>query len=227
MIIEFTGIPGVGKSTIINEIIKSGIDKTIVIDVEKYIKANFYFNLPGLIGFDIILIVNFFKLKKNDCRLLLKSFVILFFNKNISMHSINIFRNIYKKLVIHRVIQNKNKIFILDEGLSHIPMSLFINVNRDIVNTTVIDFLKYIPRADRLILIDADDSILLKRVLIRGEKGHRRIDFSNRNNVVSFVNKSRDVIEILKKELKPHIYYNNSNVPNFKEIIQILNIKDV
>ena len=224
MIIELTGIPGAGKSTIISEIGKSKLAKPIVLNIEKYIRSISVLNIPTKVGFDIMLFFSFYKLKRVDYTILLRLIFYLDFKINSLFVSLNIYRNIYKKLVIHRLIQAENKIFIVDEGLSHIPMSLFVNINKKILKSDVINFLKILPKADRVILIDVENEELIKRVLKRGSKGHRRIDFTKTSNVYLFINKSREVAEILKQELNPLIHINNTKIPNIKNIIKIMSI---
>ena len=227
MIIEFTGIPGVGKSTIINGISEFSLKIPIIFNVEKYIRDRSFFKLPSTIGFDIILFVNFYKLKSKDYSLLSKSLTVLKKNNNTMFHKINILRNIFKKLVINRIIQNKNEYFLIDEGLSHIPMSLFVDINSEIIKSEVIDFCKNLPKIDKLLLIDVHDCILIKRVIKRGEKGHNRIDFSKKENVILFMSKSRDVLNILKLELKPDIYMNTNSSPDILNIIKLIGIRNV
>ena len=227
MIIEFTGIPGAGKSTVIKGISELSLKDPVIFNVEKYLRDRSLFKLQGTIGFDIILLFNFYKLTRKDFILLSKSFSILKKNKNKLKHKINILRNIFKKLVINRHIKNKKEIFLIDEGLSHIPMSLFVDVNSEIVKSEVIEFLKFLPKIEKLLLIDVDDSILIKRVIKRGENGHKRIDFSNKENVILFMSKSRAVLDVLKQHLKPDIYMNTSTNPDLQSIVKLIGIRNV
>tara|TARA_B100000787_G_C16198685_1_gene302927 strand:+ start:6471 stop:7154 length:684 start_codon:yes stop_codon:yes gene_type:complete len=227
MIIEFTGIPGAGKSTIINGISELSLKIPIIFNVEKYIRDRSFFKLPGTIGFDIILFFNFYKLKRKDYLLLSRSLTVLKKNNNRILHKINILRNIFKKLVINRFIQNKKEYFLIDEGLSHIPMSLFVDINSEIIKSEVIDFFKNLPKIDKLLLIDADDLSLIKRVTIRGGKGHKRIDFSKKENVVLFMSKSRDILDLLKQELRPDIYMNMNTSPDIQNIIKLIGLRNV
>jgi len=227
MIIEFTGIPGAGKSTIIKGIRELSLKDPVIFNVEKYLRDRCLIKLPGTIGFDIILVFNFYKLKKKDYILLSKSIRVLKKNKNKVKNKINIFRNILKKLVINRSIQNKKDFFLIDEGVSHIPMSLFVDINSEIVKSEVIDFFEILPKIDKLLLIDADDGSLIERVIKRGEKGHKRMDFSKKENVILFMSKSRDVLNILKQELKPDIYMNTNTSPDILNVIKLIGIRNV
>ena len=227
MIIELTGIPGAGKSTIIKLISELELRYPLILSVEKYIKNKFFIKLPGTIGFDIILLLNFYKLKKKDYILLSKSLSILINGNNLVKHKINIFRNIFKKLVMNRFIQNKKDIFLVDEGLSHIPMSLFVDINSHIVKNEVIDFLKKLPKIDNILLIDTDDFTLIKRVIKRGKGGHKRIDFSQKKKVTQFISKSRVILDILTQQFNPTVYLNTNPNPDIESIIKFIEIRNV
>jgi dephospho-CoA kinase len=227
MIIEFTGAPGAGKSLIINMLLKKHTTNHLVIDIESYIQKLFFISLPGTIGYDITLLFNFYRLKYPDYILILKSIIQLYENKNILRHKINIFRNIFKKLVINRILLSKNECFIVDEGISHIPISLFVDIDTEINISKTEAFYKYLPQLNKVILIDVDHKSLVERVIKRGERGHARIDFSNKNNIESFMLKSRAVMELSKKKLNPKIYYNNCKNIDLEKIIELMGIKNV
>ena len=227
MIIELTGLPGVGKSTILKGIKEYEFKEAIVFDVENFIKNISLFKLNGTIGYDIILLLKFYKLEKIDCKILLKSLIILKSNKNSFKYKVNIYRNILKKLIIFRILKNKEEIFLVDEGVSHIGMSLFVDIKSEIIESKVVEFYKNLPKPDRILLIDADDSILLTRVIKRGKEGHARIDFSNKNNIKLFMSKSRNIVEVLKQQLKPEIYMNTNVNPNILGVIKLMNIRNV
>ena len=205
MIIEFTGAPGAGKSAIINLLAKNSNSNHLVTDIESYIKKLFLIRLPGTIGYDITLLVNFYRLKYSDYILICKSVVQLVENNNILRHKINICRNIVKKLVINRILLSKNEHFVVDEGISHIPMSLFVDIHTEINIAKAEAFYRHLPELNIVILVDVAYESLVERVIKRGESGHMRIDFNNRNNIESFMSKSRVVIELTKKQLNPKI----------------------
>ncbi len=227
MIIEFTGAPGSGKSTVIRGISELSLKDPVIFNVEKYIRDHSVFKLPGTIGFDIILLFNFYKLKKKDYILLSKSFSVLKKTKHKVKHKINIFRNIFKKLIINRFIQNKKEIFLIDEGLSHIPMSLFVDINSEIVKSEVIDFFESLPKIDKLLLIDVDDLNLINRVIKRGERGHKRMDFSKKENIILFMSKSRSILDIQKHEMEPDIYMNTDTSPDIQRIVKLIGLRNV
>ena len=227
MIIEFTGIPGAGKSTIINGVYKKNANPHLVIDIESYIKNCFFISLPGTIGYDIMLLFNFFRLKKEDYVLISESIKQLRENKNSLKHKINIFRNIFKKLVINRILLTKDECFLIDEGISHIPISLFVDIDTEIDESKAEAFYKYLPHVEKVLLVDAEHDSLVERVINRGEKGHTRIDFSMKKNIELFMSKSRTVIEISKKKLKLEMYQNSDINLDLDKIIKLIGIKNV
>jgi len=227
MVIEFTGIPGAGKSTIINGVFEKIGKPYFIIDIEAYIKNLFFIRLPGTIGYDIMLLFNFYRLKNTDFVLMLKSIKQLQENKNSIKHKINIFRNIFKKLVINRILLTKNECFLVDEGISHIPISLFVDIDTEINISKAEAFYKYLPQVDKVLLVDAEHESLVERVIKRGEKGHKRIDFSIKKNIELFMSKSRTVIEVSKKKLKPEMYQNNDINVDLDRIIKLIGIKNV
>ena len=227
MIVELTGIPASGKSSVIEEISKLEYKKTVIFDIENYIKRVSLMYLPFKIGYDITLLFYFFRLNVTDYRLLLESFKILIKQAGEKSEKINIYRNIYKKLVINRILQNKEEIFIIDEGVSHIPMSLFVNTNSKIKIAEVNSFLKILPRKNKVLLVDADDSELIKRVLTRGLKKHRRMSSLNKDKVILFMKKSREILELFKKKFNHKVYMNISIKPDAEKIIKLIELNNV
>jgi broad-specificity NMP kinase len=222
VIIEFTGVPGAGKSSIISQLSKAKLDTSLVVNIEKYVRSVSLLNIPTKLGYDIMLFLRFYKLTRLDFEVLFSAICHLDFKLSSLSTSLNICRNICKKLIIHRVIQAEDKVFLIDEGLSHIPMSLFVDVNKKVVKSDVVNLCKILPKVDRVILIDAKDDELLKRVLNRGIVGHRRMDFSTVSSVKLFMFKSREVVEILKEQINPEIYMNNTKTITLKNIIKLI-----
>ena len=222
MIIELTGIPGSGKSTILKKLKEELKDEKYIFDVKKYI-LRFSGNT---IIFDIILLVNFFRLTKADREALSKIFKILKKSKNSIFHKINILRNSYKKFIIYRMLDKiDNRIFFIDEGISHIPFTLFVDISKSINIKEIDNILEFLPKVDKILNIDADDKILLERVIQRGKKGHRRIDFSNKENIVKFMRQSRQVSDKVKKYHNNFYTYVNINENiKIKEITKLIGL---
>jgi dihydroorotase-like cyclic amidohydrolase len=136
-------------------------------------------------------------------------------------------RNIIKKFIIYRYIQNKEEVFFIDEGITHIAFNIFVDIDKKIDDEEIKRFLKTLPKVDRLIVIDAEDSDLLDRVIKRGKEGHRRINFDSDEDVELFMKQSRIVLNVIKKELKGYIYMNVGREIKTKEIIQNIGLENV
>jgi thymidylate kinase len=225
MIIELTGIPGAGKSTILKNLKSELNDKKYIFDVKKYILG---FSGNTFV-FDMVLLVNFFRLTKDDRKSLSKIFKILKQSKNSTFHKINILRNSYKKFIVYRMLSEiDNRIFFIDEGISHIPFTLFVDISKSINIKEIDDILEFLPKVDKILNIDADDEILLERVIQRGKKGHRRMDFSKKENIVKFMQQSRQVLDKIKHYHNNfYTYINIDENIKIKEITKLIGLENV
>jgi dephospho-CoA kinase len=221
MIIELTGIPGSGKSTILKKLEHELKDNIYIFDIKKYILG---FSANTFV-FDIVLLLNFFRLKNSDWNSLKKIFEIVKASGNSFFHKINILRNSYKKFVIYRMINKRNKIFFIDEGVSHIPFTVFVDISKDINSNEIKKFLNMIPSTDKILMIDAPEDMLLQRVIKRGSTGHRRINFSQKEDIVRFMQQSREVLEIIKKHYDVYVYINDNKDIDIKKIINLIGLK--
>ena len=227
MIIELSGIPGAGKSTVIKSLIDSMDNTKYIFDVRKYILNQYKIHLDKTYLYDFILLLNILKLKKEDLRIIRDSAKIVLNGNNKLFHKINILRNIMKKFIIYRYIQNKEEVFFIDEGITHIAFNIFVDINKKIDDEEIKRFLKTLPKVDKLLIIDAEDSDLLDRVIKRGKEGHRRINFDSDEDVELFMKQSRIVLNVIKKELKGYIYMNVGREIKTKEIIQNIGLENV
>jgi len=227
MIIELSGIPGAGKSTVIKSLIDSMDNTKYIFDVRKYILNQYKIHLDKTYLYDFILLLNILKLKKEDLRIIRDSAKIVLNGNNKLFHKINILRNIMKKFIIYRYIQNKEKVFFIDEGITHIAFNIFVDIDKKIDDEKIKYFLKKLPKVDKLIIIDAEDNDLLDRVIKRGKKGHRRINFDSDEDIELFMKQSRIVLHTIKKEFKGYIYMNVDRKIKTKEIIQNIGLKNV
>jgi thymidylate kinase len=209
MIIEFTGLPGVGKSRVISELIDQ-LKEKVVCDIPFFLFKIKKKNLLNIFLIDILIFFNLFKLKKNDYLFLLKSFKKIINDSNTFFHKINIFRNIIKSLIIFRLIEYNDEIFLLDEGTTHILFYLFsVNEKSDII-CDYNSFYDLLPKPNKLIVVDEKDNVIVNRIKLRGPDSHRRIIF-NDPNILNFVRSSRNIIEFVKRNNKNHLVYNNLN----------------
>ena len=224
MIIELTGIPGAGKSTVLNSLKTLPASKAFVFDIQSYILNNSMLPVKGKIGYELVLLTHVFLLKQRDWHLFQHVFSLVKRSGNTFFHKINILRNTLKKLIIYNYIKDQNEIFLIDEGVTHIPFNVFVDVNRKINETELNAFLNLIPPVDTLLIIDAPDDVLMERVIKRGEEGHRRINFSVHADVIAFMRQSRSVLEKIKKHFKGCVYQNIEKDIDTEKIMKILEV---
>lgn len=227
MIIELTGIPGAGKSTIIESLKNSSEAKEFIFDIQSYLLDRAFLPLKGKIGYELLLLTYIFLLKRRDWYLFKYVFSFVKNSGNSFFHKINILRNTLKKLIIYRYIKNSNKVFFIDEGVSHIPFNVFVDVRKNINNDELKVLLGLLPSIDSLLIVDASDDILLERVIARGREGHRRIDFDSKENIQCFMQQSREVLEALKSHINGYIYQNIDKDIDTKKIMNELGLKNV
>lgn len=227
MIIELTGIPGAGKSTVLESLKALQDNSVFVFNIQDYIVSRAFLPLPGKIGYDVVLLGHIFLLGGEEWQVLKYAFSHIKKSKNSFFHKINILRNILKKLIIHRYIQDRDEVFFIDEGISHIPFNIFVDVGDMLNNEEVKIFLKLLPSVDKVLTIDAPDELLLERVIERGSEGHRRIDFNSEENVECFMQQSREVLELLKMHFNGYIYNNIKKEIDREEIMNQLGLENV
>jgi len=220
MIIEFTGIPGSGKSTILKRLEGDLSNEKYVFNIKRYIIG---FDAPTVV-YDLYLLFFCFRLSKHDIEFLSEIVNIVLKSKNSFFHKVNIIRNSYKKIVINKILQNKDKVFFIDEGISHIPFTLFVDVNKEIDTYEIERFINSVEYNNELFIIDAEDQVLTDRVIKRGKEGHRRIDFTQEQLVKKFMQQSRIVLNEIKKNCK-YKEYNNIGKIDIMKIKQLLGVK--
>jgi hypothetical protein len=227
MIIELTGVPGAGKSTILEKLKKAKETQGTIFDVQKYILERSILPLKGKAGYELALLSRIYLLTSGDWHLLKNVFSVVRNSSNSLFHKVNILRNTLKKLIIYRYIADREERFLIDEGVSHIPLTVFVDVGRKISGENVEAFLRDLPPVDLLLVVDAPDDLLLERVIARGSKGHRRINFGSHEDVVAFMKQSRKVVECLKHHFDGHVYTNTLEDIDTDAIIKLLGSKDV
>lgn len=224
MIIELTGTPGAGKSTILEKLKKHPFKEEVIFDIEKFVFKESFRIGSGKLLYDLVVLSKLSLLGKQDLKILKLSFGLLKKSGNKMFTKINIFRNILKKIILHRFLSKFDKIFIVDEGLSHIPLSLFVDVSKNIDFQLLQKIMNCLPLKVDILLIDASDDVLLNRVVVRGKEGHRRIDFENEESIQTFMNQSREVIEAIKVFFNPSIYMNEEYEIDIHEILKLIKL---
>jgi len=227
MIVELTGIPGAGKSTVLERLKSLQGNPLFVFDIRDYIMRKSFLPLRGKVGYDLILLGHIFLLRSEEWSVLKYVFPYVKKSNNTFFHKINILRNILKKLIIYRYIKGRDEVFFIDEGISHIPFNIFVDVGDTLNSEEVKMFLKLLPSVNRVLTIDAPDKLLLARVIERGREGHRRIDFNSKEKVEYFMQQSREVLELLKIHFNGYIYHNIEKEIDREEIINQLGLANV
>jgi len=230
MIIELTGIPGVGKTAVFNElrILSKSNTRYIFPLKEKILKQyNLSVVANGIIGivvYEVILYITVIK-KIKQYRTLLKLCIRKTKESSNSIfNKVNILRNIFKKIGIFTIIRDdkENNVYFIDEGLIHIPFNIFVDGSKKVYTPEEYnDIFELINKPDVVIIFDADDAILRDRVISRGDKSHRRIVFNDTSKFDQFLNQSRAVVEWLKINLKEKtevININNDGIVSISDI---------
>ena len=207
MIIEITGVPGSGKSSIWR-ILEKKINKT------KFVLGyNNIFN-------EIQLLVFYLYNHENNNRYNFIFSMILKSN-NTLYHKLNIVRNVIKKIAIYSKYKDKKKLYIFDEGVSHLPFNVFVDSSKkNTSNIEISNFINRIPTPDLLLLINAGKKETTTRLK---DRGHKRIDLSNDEKREVFISKSfivRDqVIKYYKNNNKKYkIITNNDSIENAAKV---------
>lgn len=206
MIVELTGIPGAGKSTVIRAMRDRYPD--MVTDIDRFATGISVIGGVSRLFADFRILMKWRRLTKEDTKLLRETRRILAKSGIPFVQKANIYRNVLKKLVLFRILQKEKGIFVVDEGVTHIPMSLFVD-GKTSGNANAAEVIAMLPRPDMILVIDEADDILFDRVMARGSAGHRRMDFSDDAHVRLFMQQSRSVLEEMKR-LMPHQIYVNS-----------------
>lgn len=208
MIVELTGIPGAGKSTLLASLQKIENRTPFVFDIQRFILNNSWLPFNGKIAYEVILYFKVYTLRSADITLLKNVFFLMKNSGNSLFSKLNILRNTLKKILIFNAINNRKEIFFIDEGIAHIPFTLFVDINKTINTEDVKNIFLNTPVVDKLLIVDAPDNVLLDRVIDRGKKGHRRMNFDSKDDVKKFMQQSRDILELIKLNYDAVIYEN-------------------
>jgi hypothetical protein len=224
MIIEITGIPGSGKSTVIEALRKNNINEKIIFDVRNFILKKYNLKTSSLLLYDCILFLNLFKLKFSDWRLFLFILALIYRSANTKFNKLNILRNFFKKITIFRCIENEPFIFFVDEGLCHLPFNIFVD-EKDLFDfKELLSLIELIPQSNKVLVIDAPDNEILCRVISRGSSVHRRMNFKSKHAIEQFLNQSRHVLNHLKHRKNIVLYMNTQEDIDCNHILWSLNV---
>lgn len=191
MIIEITGVPGSGKSTLYNKVIDSNFENI------KFIQNNF--NIWSELFLFFFFFFKIFQTYKYFSLL-----VFIFKTNNSLFHKVNILRNIIKKISKYFLYKNKKGIYVFDEGISHIPFNLFVDNSSSLLNRDeLIKQVSFLPKIDILFMINVDKKLTISRLKNRG---HKRMNLQNEKETLVFIEKSYEVQKMMKE------YYINAKI---------------
>ena len=153
MIIEFTGTPCSGKSFIIGKLEKKNDFSFKLVNKSKY---DVFFNLFLIYKYLHLLLVG-------KAHLFIIRWVL--FSKNNFFIKLRLIYNVIKKLVLYWTYENKDGIYIFDEGISHVVFNVLIDQTLD-----PLDFEKFLilhkklPFVNLIILVEADKKTISERI---------------------------------------------------------------
>lgn len=219
MIIEFIGSSSSGKSTIVN-----GVKTSMV---QKYHNFSFL-SVGGNYLYDLIALPWFMKFalrNKAICKLAKLS---------ISKHTdnawnyLNLYRNFIKKMGIYEFVRARrmNENIIWDEGSVHAAHNLFVHVNTHPCFSGVEEFARLVPLPDVIIYVKASVGDILFRMSKRG--WHRRVN-NNESDMRLFVEHALLVFERLiavERIKKRTVIVNNgeSNKIAINEVLEAIEL---
>ena len=199
VIVEFTGVTGVGKSTLINsvEAILSS-EGFLVKEAYDFILESYginYFNnlkirslLIDVIAFFPFLAYSF---TKRGMSLIHLAIISIINDADNWYTAINLLRNVPKRIGVHILLDKlRNKhtqdgnlydFILYDEGILHIAHNIFVHVNAVPDNHKIEKFIKLVPKPDVVIWVRADKQQSIDCTLNRG---HKRV-----NNDINLVKK--------------------------------------
>ena len=228
MIIEFTGLPGCGKTTIISEIkrIAKNEKRSILFAKEEILRncrIGFFRHSRMLarLALDVILlfvfVANYAKYKDifQQARYYVNASRQSFFQQ------LNLLRNILKKISMHHYCQriHSSGNILIDEGICHTAFNIFVDSSSKSVPDHKIDsFLNIIPWPNVLVIVEASDDVIRERLL---ERGHRRIELDDERKYFNFMNDCSRVLKVLEEQHKCNttVIFVRNEEPNKIEII--------
>ena len=171
MIVEITGVPCSGKSYFIDRISNNLNSKIKVVKWNNYNLINVFLIF---VGYSYLLINN--KGYTIFIKYILKK-KIPFFDK------IKLSFNVIKKITLNWIYSfDDSKIYLFDEGLTHIPFNILVDSYSDDID---IDFClktnKKIQNSNLIFLVESDKKDIIKRLNLRGHKRYYNKSFIEQN----------------------------------------------
>lgn len=215
MIIEITGPSGAGKSTFVKELLQqfdqSNIQYTGVIegliDNQYHLPESLTNVLKHNRVTDFSLLFSFSRFAVSNLKLVTNLLIEIL---NLTEHrhiKIAIFRSLYRKMAIFQFFNKRRfrqKVIIIDEGITHILHNLFAHTDRDVDELKLVRIMQALPSADITVCLFQDYATLVQRLRKRTDKSPRVTDDKSANHFL------KNAKVIYEKVLK---HYNGA--PNF------------
>ena len=187
-VIEVTGVAGVGKSHIIDKLIKKR--DNILLDTEIVQRYNLT---------DSYMFYLFFKVD-NSFRILILILKIAYELNMRFYDKINFIRNSIKKVAkdyFLRDIYSENRIVLVDEGISHLYQNIVgVKKQNDLYILLLVDkLISNLTFSNEILIVNASSQTVIKRLY---ERGHERLN--SLEEITTFVQKSRQNLSKMKKK---------------------------
>jgi hypothetical protein len=217
MIIEFTGIPGAGKSTLIESVTTKLREQGLTVQTpNEYIFSLLPISPPSnpilsTLLIDIILIpwvVRSFSNSKSR-NIMTAGIQAIARGKHHPLVSFNLHRNFLKKIGVYTLLNKRpdnssnSSLILWDEGITHSPQLLFVNKDHTPKNKIIREFLEKLPLPSLLLFLDTDVSVALDGITKRGSswnspgKNHRM--GSTKESTTRFLKSSKVIFDMSLK----------------------------
>lgn len=236
MIVEMTGVPGAGKSTVA-ELLGCQLDCRVWKGTDAFqpltLRSNPYLRMAGkLIGeMRMAAAATEILLGSRYARhLLASSLVPAIHSRRHPAARINLVRNLLAKVASDNTFRrNHAQLVIVDEGLFHIPQNLYVDTSQVASRITMANILKLLcaaPLPDVLVFVDAPDQILVTRLR---ERGHARIR-PGTGELTHFVTNARIVadatmsaVRVLETSSRMRVIHwrNDRSVPTHQDTVAL------
>jgi hypothetical protein len=216
MIIELTGLPGAGKSTFIREYRRRNNAIKVIKDIHQHLFP-FLEKRSSILLLDILLYRFIYLLSENDVRSIFYSARILIGVRDKILNRGNVFRNIIKIHIINRIANRLTGIFLIDEGVSHIPYILLQGYPYK-KSAQVNTLLEKLSSNNDVVFLDTPFPTVVENNIKRGEQGHRRMRPFNKNSIELYLEEANIIGEIIKKHF-PKVSIVNPMIKNAVELL--------
>ena len=206
MIVEFTGIPCSGKSTIYS-LVKESIDNRSlknIYDAKEYVLQKMFLRIPQNKAINIILtdltsLYIFLSLDRDQKRYAFKMLPKIFTLQTGIFNKLNLIRNVIKKIAVYFYILRaaEKRVYIFDEGLIHCFQNVLVGDSLGVNAMNLQDLLSGIPLPDIIIAISVEHDIALERI---SKRGHRRIEITSEDSKKNFLNNAQTVIDNISND---------------------------